>query len=109
MLRTAAATPARSACLPALIGVARADGGALLSSSGTFPVDSAALERPDWTAAHRVIMSAIGDAYPGNSPIRAIDVTTRIRWPSPTRRASSRILAARPLLCRPRDIQDGHR
>jgi anaerobic selenocysteine-containing dehydrogenase len=36
------------ACLPALTGDWRhPGGGALLSSSGTFPVDSAALERPD--------------------------------------------------------------
>ena len=36
------------ACLPALTGDWRhAGGGVLLSTSGTFPVDSAALERPD--------------------------------------------------------------
>jgi anaerobic selenocysteine-containing dehydrogenase len=36
------------ACLPALTGDWRhAGGGVLLSSSGTFPVDNAALERPD--------------------------------------------------------------
>ncbi len=36
------------ACLPALTGDWRhAGGGVLLSSSGTFPIDSAALERPD--------------------------------------------------------------
>ena len=36
------------ACLPAVVGAWRdVGGGALLSTSGTFPVDSAALERPD--------------------------------------------------------------
>jgi anaerobic selenocysteine-containing dehydrogenase len=36
------------ACLPALVGAWRhAGGGLLLSTSGTFPVDTAALERPD--------------------------------------------------------------
>ena len=36
------------ACLPAVVGAWRdAGGGALLSTSGTFPVDTAALERPD--------------------------------------------------------------
>jgi anaerobic selenocysteine-containing dehydrogenase len=53
------------ACLPALIGAWRdAAGGALLSSSGTFPVNSAALERPDLIhgAPRTINMSAIGDA-----------------------------------------------
>ena len=36
------------ACLPALVGAWRhAGGGLLLSTSGTYPVDNAALERPD--------------------------------------------------------------
>lgn len=36
------------ACLPAVVGAWRdVGGGALLSTSGTFPVDSSALERPD--------------------------------------------------------------
>ncbi len=36
------------ACLPAVVGAWRdVGGGALLSTSGTFPVDSVALERPD--------------------------------------------------------------
>jgi anaerobic selenocysteine-containing dehydrogenase len=36
------------ACLPAVVGAWRdVGGGALLSTSGTFPVDEAALERPD--------------------------------------------------------------
>jgi anaerobic selenocysteine-containing dehydrogenase len=52
------------ACLPALIGAWRHHaGGVLLSSSGTFPVDRQALERPDLQAgAVRTInMSTIGD------------------------------------------------
>jgi hypothetical protein len=36
------------ACLPALIGAWRDPaGGVLLSTSGTYPIDRAALERPD--------------------------------------------------------------
>ena len=52
------------ACLPALVGAWRdAAGGALLSSSGTYPVDSAALERPDLIAGQprTLNMSTIGD------------------------------------------------
>lgn len=53
------------ACLPALVGAWRhRAGGLLLSSSGWFPVDRAALQRPDLLAgrAPRVInMSTIGD------------------------------------------------
>ncbi|MDB5875413.1 MAG: putative molybdopterin oxidoreductase [Ramlibacter sp.] len=53
------------ACLPALTGAWRhRAGGALLSSSGTFPVDKAALQRPELLAgrAPRTInMSTIGD------------------------------------------------
>ena len=42
------------ACLPALVGAWRDPaGGALLSSSGTYPVDTAALERPTSSAARR--------------------------------------------------------
>src|SRR6478672_7438298 len=67
------------ACLPALIGAWREPaGGALLSSSGTFPVDSAALERPDLIggAPRTINMSAIGDALTraNDPPIRAIYV-----------------------------------
>src|SRR6478672_12586490 len=67
------------ACLPALIGAWRdAAGGALLSSSGTFPVDSAALERPDLIhgAPRTINMSAIGDALldARDPPVRAIYV-----------------------------------
>ena len=67
------------ACLPALIGAWREPaGGALLSSSGTFPVNAAALERPDLIhgAPRTINMSAIGDALTRASdpPIRAIYV-----------------------------------
>ena len=54
------------ACLPALIGAWRhRAGGVLLSSSGQFPVDRAALQRPDLLAGRRprtINMSTIGDA-----------------------------------------------
>jgi len=67
------------ACLPALVGAWRHPaGGALLSSSGTFPVDSAALERPDLIAGtpRTINMSAIGDALldAADPPIKAIYV-----------------------------------
>ena len=67
------------ACLPALIGAWRDPaGGALLSSSGTYPVDQAALERPDLIpgSPRTINMSAIGDALleAVDPPIRAIYV-----------------------------------
>jgi len=67
------------ACLPALIGAWRDPaGGALLSSSGTYPVNSAGLERPDLIhgSPRTVNMSAIGDALTRleDPPIRAIYV-----------------------------------
>jgi len=67
------------ACLPALVGAWRDPaGGALLSSSGTYPVDSAALERPDLMhgAPRTINMSTIGDALleAKDPPIRAIYV-----------------------------------
>ncbi len=53
------------ACLPALIGAWRhRAGGVLLSSSGTFPVDATALQRPDLLAGRTprtINMSTIGD------------------------------------------------
>ncbi|MDD5335129.1 MAG: molybdopterin oxidoreductase family protein [Rhodoferax sp.] len=53
------------ACLPALIGAWRQRaGGVLLTSSGTFPVDRNALQRPDLLADRRprtLNMSTIGD------------------------------------------------
>jgi len=67
------------ACLPALVGAWRDPaGGALLSSSGTYPVDSAALERPDLIQGkpRTINMSAIGDALldARDPPIRALYV-----------------------------------
>lgn len=64
-------------CLPALIGAWRDPaGGVLLSASGTFGVDTQALERPDliWNAPRTINMSAIGDALleTRDLPIRAI-------------------------------------
>ncbi|HXU66747.1 MAG TPA: molybdopterin oxidoreductase family protein [Casimicrobiaceae bacterium] len=67
------------ACLPALVGAWRDPaGGALLSSSGTFPVNSAALERPDLIqgSPRTINMSTIGEALTriDDPPIRAIYV-----------------------------------
>jgi len=67
------------ACLPALVGAWRDPaGGALLSSSGTYPIDSAALERPDLIRGRprTINMSAIGDALMDarDPPVRAIYV-----------------------------------
>ena len=68
-----------AACLPALVGAWRDPaGGALLSSSGTYPVDNKALERPDliWNNPRTINMSTIGDALldKNDPPIRAIYV-----------------------------------
>ena len=67
------------ACLPALIGAWRDPaGGALLSSSGTYPVDNRALERPDLIRGtpRTINMTAIGDALldARDPPIRAVYV-----------------------------------
>jgi anaerobic selenocysteine-containing dehydrogenase len=67
------------ACLPALIGSWRDPaGGALLSSSGTYPVATAALERPDLIRGkpRTINMTNIGDALLDTKapPIRAICV-----------------------------------
>src|SRR5713101_1189976 len=67
------------ACLPALVGAWRDPaGGALLSSSGAYPVDHQALERPDliWNAPRTINMSTIGDALldADDPPIRALFV-----------------------------------
>ena len=71
------------ACLPALTGAWRHPaGGALLSTSGNFPVDQQALERPDLYTAHHtrptrtINMSAIGEALltADEPPIRALYV-----------------------------------
>ncbi len=68
-----------AACLPALVGAWRDPaGGALLSSSGTYPVNTAALERPDliWNTPRTINMSTIGDALldAGDPPIRGLFV-----------------------------------
>ena len=66
------------ACLPALVGAWRDPaGGALLSTSGTYGVDTTALERPDliWNNPRTINMSAIGDALTeAKPPIRALVV-----------------------------------
>ncbi|SIP89499.1 Anaerobic selenocysteine-containing dehydrogenase [Aromatoleum tolulyticum] len=71
------------ACLPALIGAWRHPaGGALLSTSGNFPVDQQALERPDLYTAHHaraprtINMATIGEALltADDPPIRALYV-----------------------------------
>jgi anaerobic selenocysteine-containing dehydrogenase len=67
------------ACLPALVGAWRhAAGGALLSSSGTYPIDTSALERPElsWNSPRTINMSTIGDALleTDDPPIRALFV-----------------------------------
>src|SRR5205823_2310103 len=67
------------ACLPALVGAWRHPaGGALLSSSGTYPVDIQALERRDliWNHPRTINMSTIGDALleARDPPLRAIFV-----------------------------------
>jgi anaerobic selenocysteine-containing dehydrogenase len=66
-------------CLPALVGAWRDPaGGALLSSSGTYPVDRHALERPDliWNNPRTINMSTVGDALleGKDPPVRAIYV-----------------------------------
>ncbi len=67
------------ACLPALVGAFRhAAGGLLLSTSGNFPIDSAALTRPDLLGARRprtINMSCIGTALAdAAAPVRALIV-----------------------------------
>lgn len=67
------------ACLPALIGAWRDPaGGVLLSTSGSFGINTSALERPEliWNRPRTINMSAIGDALleEKNPPIRAIFV-----------------------------------
>ncbi len=68
-----------AACLPALVGAWRDPaGGALLSSSGTYPVNFKALERPElsWNSPRTINMSTIGDALldVDDPPVRAIYV-----------------------------------
>ena len=67
------------ACLPALVGAWRDPaGGALLSTSGSYPVDTYALERPDLIRGtpRTINMSTIGDALleASEPPIMAIHV-----------------------------------
>jgi anaerobic selenocysteine-containing dehydrogenase len=66
------------ACLPALVGAWRDPaGGGLLSSSGNFPIDGAALERPDLIRGRprTINMSALGDALlDAKPPVRALFV-----------------------------------
>ena len=67
------------ACLPALVGAWRDPaGGALLSSSGTYPIDTAALERPDLIAGRprTLNMSCLGDVLldASDPPVQAIYV-----------------------------------
>jgi anaerobic selenocysteine-containing dehydrogenase len=68
-----------AACLPALVGAWREPaGGALLSSSGTYPINGAALDRRDLipNAPRTINMSTIGDALVDarDPPVRAIYV-----------------------------------
>jgi molybdopterin guanine dinucleotide-containing S/N-oxide reductase-like protein len=56
-------------CLPALTGAWRdAAGGVVLSTSGTFVMNTAALARPDliWNNPRTINMSAVGDALTGS-------------------------------------------
>jgi anaerobic selenocysteine-containing dehydrogenase len=64
-------------CLPALVGAWRdAAGGALLSTSGTFGINTLALERPDliWNNPRTINMSAIGDALLGYQRVQELSV-----------------------------------
>ena len=64
-------------CLPALVGAWRdAAGGALLSTSGTFALNTQALERPDliWNNPRTINMSAIGDALLGYQRVQRLSV-----------------------------------
>ena len=85
------------ACLPALIGAWRDPaGGALLSSSGTYPVDTAALERPDLIRGTPRTINMTRDrrraARRARPAGRARSTsTTRTRWRS--RRDSAKVAA----------------
>ncbi len=62
-------------CLPALVGAWRdAAGGALLSTSGTFGINTMGLERPDliWNNPRTINMSAIGDALLGYQRVQKL-------------------------------------
>jgi anaerobic selenocysteine-containing dehydrogenase len=67
------------ACLPAVTGAWRhVGGGLLLSASGTFPVDTAALERPDLVppGTRTINMSTLGEALDPalDPPVKALYV-----------------------------------
>ncbi|MEO8134959.1 MAG: molybdopterin oxidoreductase family protein [Betaproteobacteria bacterium] len=66
------------ACLPALTGAWRSPaGGLLLSSSGAYPIDARALQRPDliWNQPRTINMSTIGDALLATDrPVKALVV-----------------------------------
>jgi anaerobic selenocysteine-containing dehydrogenase len=72
------------ACLPALTGAWRhAAGGVLLGSGATYPVDTAALERPDliWNNPRTINMIKLGEALAGDAaalsggpPVKALFV-----------------------------------
>jgi anaerobic selenocysteine-containing dehydrogenase len=67
------------ACLPALVGAWRDPaGGALLSTSGTYPIDTHALEKPELIRGEprTLNMSALGDALldARDPPVRALFV-----------------------------------
>lgn len=83
------------ACLPALVGAWRdAAGGILLSSSGTFSINTYQLERPDFIpkGTRTINMSAIGDALLGHQRI----VRTRDRHGSGSLSVDETLIALKP-------------
>jgi anaerobic selenocysteine-containing dehydrogenase len=98
------------ACLPALVGAWRDPaGGALLSSSGTYPVDSAALERPDLIQGmpRTINMVALGDALTAidDPPVRALFVyNSNPMAVAPESAKVARGLAREDLFCVVHDI-----
>ena len=65
------------ACLPALTGAWRdAAGGVVLSTSGTFVMNTNALHRPDliWNKPRTINMSALGDALTGYQRVQKANV-----------------------------------
>jgi hypothetical protein len=104
------------ACLPALTGAWRdAAGGVLLSTSGNYPVDSAALERPDLmpTPTPRTInMSTIGhDLLHARPPIKALFVynSNPVAVAPQSGRGGARLRPRRPVHRCPRSLPDRHR
>ncbi len=105
------------ACLPAVVGAWRdVGGGALLSTSGTFPVDAHALERPDLVppGTRTLNMSQLGrvltDATldpPGEGALR-LQLEPGGDRPRAGRRPP-RPRAGGPLRRRPRAVPDRHR